>query len=222
MRTFARSILSGFLLGILVVPALAAGTEVDLPSGKTVMLMHPGVDGVVAPQVVRSRLVAPAYPERAGRITGGSTVTIAVMILADGSLGQLEVLGASHPNLGYEESAKNAVSRWAFRPARLNGEPVASYQIYAIEFPDRLTTLDRGHSLEIERLFDPTRTFFATTGPVSGSIAGMSGGTTTPLAMGNGTRVGIAPIPPYATGQLTDQTNSGRYIGTTDWAAQER
>ncbi|MBD3869019.1 MAG: energy transducer TonB, partial [Acidobacteria bacterium] len=85
---------------------------VDLPNGETVTLMHPGVDGVEAPYAVRSRIVAPRYPSRADRFPGGSSVTVAAMILADGSLGQLEVLGASHPDMGYEEAATDAVSRW--------------------------------------------------------------------------------------------------------------
>jgi len=219
MRLVTRLALTAVLLTALVLPALAGGTPVDLPSGETVVLMHPGVDGVRAPRAVRSRMVAPRYPSNADRFPGGSRVTVAAMILTDGSLGQLEVLGASHPNLGYEEAAKDAVGRWTFKPGRLDGQPVTSYQIYTIEFPDRLTALDQGSSMGPEKLFDPANTFFMSTGG-AGGIAGSSSGNASTLTFGNGSRGSVASRPPYQTGQLTDRSNSGQFVGTTDWAAR--
>ena len=47
------------------------------------------------------------------------------MIRADGTIGDLCLIYNSQPGMGFEESAVNAIKKWRYKPARLNGEPVA-------------------------------------------------------------------------------------------------
>ncbi len=222
MRIFTRLALMILLLAALAFPALAAGTPVDLPSGETVMLMHPGVDGVEAPWAVRSRMIAPRYPDHAERLTGGTSVTVAVLVLADGSLGQVEVIEARDPGRGYEEAAKNAVSRWTFRPGRLDGEPVNSYQMYSIEFPEPLLAFSSTAMMSLSLSGNPSDTFLLSQLPgqtgMSGGSASAAGNST--MGFRNGARVRVASTPQFVTGQLTDLNNRGRDVGTTGLAAK--
>lgn len=86
------------------------------------------------PVLIESTKVAPAYPEtaRLARIPGA--VVLQAVILADGSVGEIEVLRCDRPGLGFEQASIEAVSQWRYRPARMRGEPVSVFFTIRVEF----------------------------------------------------------------------------------------
>ena len=56
------------------------------------------------------------------------------VILADGTVGRVQVLRCSRPNYGFEESAIHAVKQWRYEPATLNDEPVDVYFTVVVHF----------------------------------------------------------------------------------------
>jgi protein TonB len=76
-------------------------------------------EGVVEPTLIHK--IAPSYPmqARTERISG--KVVLSATIGADGSVGEIAVVSGS-PILA--EAAKEAVRKWRYRPAMLNGSPI--------------------------------------------------------------------------------------------------
>ena len=81
------------------------------------------------------RRVNPVYPEfaRRARITG--QVILDIEVLADGSIGAIEVRRSlmAGPG-GFDEAAIEAVRQWQFRAAESAGRPVACWITQAITF----------------------------------------------------------------------------------------
>ncbi len=64
-------------------------------------------------------------------------VTLYAVIHSDGSVGDVKVLRSIDDRL--DEYARNALSRWRFRPATKNGTPVDLEAVVTIQFkPSRL------------------------------------------------------------------------------------
>jgi len=87
-------------------------------------------DGVSKP--VRVYTPQPQYTEeaRASRIQG--TVIVQGVVDAEGNVGHLQVLKGLP--LGLSESAMETLETWKYEPARKNGEPVAVYYIFTVNF----------------------------------------------------------------------------------------
>ena len=49
-------------------------------------------------------------------------------------MGDIEVLRCNRPNMGFEDSAVEAVSQWRYKPALQNGKPVEVYFTVFVEF----------------------------------------------------------------------------------------
>lgn len=77
---------------------------------------------------------APEYPEmlRNAGITG--TVVVQFLVKKNGDIGEVKVLKATPPNLGFEEAAIKAVKTWKMKPAISNGQPVAIWVTQPIRF----------------------------------------------------------------------------------------
>lgn len=76
---------------------------------------------------------APAYPREAKRRREQGTVWLSIEVLEDGTVGQISVSQSS----GYElldQAALDAVKRWQFTPAKLEGRFVRSEGRLPIEF----------------------------------------------------------------------------------------
>lgn len=86
------------------------------------------------PRIIPSSQKAPPYPPAAlaGRFTG--SVKVSVIVLPDGTVGEVKVIECSHRNLGFEESAVEAVKGWRFEPALRDGEPVEYTTAYRLNF----------------------------------------------------------------------------------------
>jgi len=86
-----------------------------------------------APVILRR--VAPTYPEFARRSRIQGTVVLDVEILADGSIGAIEVFRSLMPGPGgFDEAAIAAVRQWQFQPAKSGGKPVACWIKQSIVF----------------------------------------------------------------------------------------
>ena len=112
--------------------AVASGTPVRLAGGETLTVLHPGLDGVSYPKILRSSRRMPEFPE-AARVEKGK-VLLAVLVKKDGSPAEVMVADATDPGAGLEESALEAVRHWKFRPALRKRQPVDSYMFLEISF----------------------------------------------------------------------------------------
>jgi TonB family protein len=61
-------------------------------------------------------------------------VVLRIVIEADGRVGAIEVLRGPDPRFGFDLEAIEAVKQWRYRPALLDGRPVAAYARVFVEF----------------------------------------------------------------------------------------
>jgi TonB family protein len=96
--------------------------------------LPPGVyqagGNVKPPTVIRK--FDPAYTDgaRAAKISG--TVTLSVVVAADGTPQNIQVIGPLDP--GLDQSATDAVSKWRFRPGTKDGGPVSIQTQVSVSF----------------------------------------------------------------------------------------
>jgi TonB family protein len=93
--------------------------------------------GVLSTPVALSK-VDPAYPADMMKDRIEGIVTLYAIIHADGSVGEIRLLHGFNERLN--ENAKIALSRWKFRPATKNGEPVEMEAVVQIPFKARRIT----------------------------------------------------------------------------------
>lgn len=92
------------------------------------------VVGAVQPPVAELA-PSPQYPEAARLIGRTGTVVLQATIDREGRVVDLEVLRGAP--LGMTEAALDAVRQWRFRPATLEGHPVAVYYHLTVRFETR-------------------------------------------------------------------------------------
>ena len=85
------------------------------------------------PWPARTRAL-PNYPDLARRASLQGTVILLVVIEADGTVGEIEVVRSPDQRWGFDLAAINAVKRWRYQPALMNGKPVATYIQVMVEF----------------------------------------------------------------------------------------
>lgn len=95
-------------------------------------LVAPGTAGLVAPEVVK--MPQPSYPSmaRARRLEG--TVLLNVLVSETGQVMDVRVLRGISPDLGFTNSATEAVRSATFRPATKDGVRVKSYKTISVSF----------------------------------------------------------------------------------------
>jgi len=79
-----------------------------------------------APDLTAARAVVrdvPPYPEAAREVGTEGFVDVSFIVLRDGNVGWVRVLGAEPAGL-FEDAATHGVRTWRFEPARRHGEPV--------------------------------------------------------------------------------------------------
>lgn len=91
-------------------PADAAATEPEV--------------AFVPPQIILGTQKQPTYPPAAwdARFTG--SVLLEMTVLADGTVGNVQIVECDRPKVGFEDAAVDAVSQWRFEPGLEHGEPV--------------------------------------------------------------------------------------------------
>jgi protein TonB len=88
---------------------------------------------LVAPVAIRE--VGPGYPLELMKENVQGTVMLSAVIRSDGSVSEVNILHGLDDRLDAYASA--ALSRWRFRPATRNGDPVALQTVVMIPFRPR-------------------------------------------------------------------------------------
>jgi TonB family protein len=89
-----------------------------LPNGEPIYCFG---RGITPPRAVHTR--DPAYPEELRQTRMGGTVVLRIVVDSDGTVHSIGVKRTFHPL--FDVAAAMAVKDWTFRPATLNGKPVA-------------------------------------------------------------------------------------------------
>ena len=96
----------------------------------------PGVDPLeLTGDMVRPVLlekVSPSYPRVARQAGLGGRVTVRAVIAPDGSVESVEVFASTNPL--FNDAAVEAVRRWRYRPALMNGRPVRVFFSVVVDF----------------------------------------------------------------------------------------
>ena len=116
------------LLGVVVILSVVAtlsptvATEPEAPPA-TAEAEQAEQDERVSPQIILESQKPPKYPPAAyaARYTGA--VTLEVVVLTDGKVGEVKVLHCTRPKVGFEEAALTAVKKWRFEPGRIGENP---------------------------------------------------------------------------------------------------
>ena len=95
----------------------------DGPGGDGGEGLTPG-NGVSWPRLVRE--VKPNYTPDAMRAQVEGMVELEILVLADGSVGRVNVVRSLDARFGLDQEAINAVRRWRFDPGRRMGKAVAT------------------------------------------------------------------------------------------------
>lgn len=77
--------------------------------------------------------VMPRYPISARREGREGTALLRVLVMEDGHVGEVVIIGSSH-FWDLDEAAEEAVSQWHFKPALRNGKPVRQSALLPIRF----------------------------------------------------------------------------------------
>jgi TonB family protein len=95
---------------------------------------------VEEPFVIADTRITPEYPPAAKAAGFPGTVVVAAVVNADGSVGVVEVVESSGGKLGFDEAAMDAMSKWRFSPARVDGQAVDSVYAYVFHFQSPRST----------------------------------------------------------------------------------
>lgn len=90
-------------------------------------------EDAVPPRPLESNRVPP-YPQEARSAGKTGMVILKVVILADGSVGDVQVMRGEEP---FVSAAVATVKQWKYEPARAQGQPITVYRI--IQIPFKLT-----------------------------------------------------------------------------------
>ena len=102
-------------------PGFGAGPEGIYPAGKM---------GVTVPQVIFSP--EPSFSDEARKAKAQGIVLLVLVVGKDGHTYDIHVRQSL--GMGLDEKALEAVSHWRFRPATLNGKPVATQIAVQVDF----------------------------------------------------------------------------------------
>lgn len=91
-------------------------------------------EGVTAPYLIPTSRVAPQYPAAAFDARMEGHVTVAALVLKDGSVDYVEALDTSAPSLGFEKAAIDAVRQWRFEPGQFEGEAIDAFAVVRLSF----------------------------------------------------------------------------------------
>jgi protein TonB len=115
-----RAGLGGLDLGGIGPIAIADdATRASVGNAKASVMTEASVDVVPRPL----QRVAPEYPVRARARGAAGSVTLSILVGADGRVRDVRVLKADPPDL-FEQAASDAVRQWTFAPGEYNGAPV--------------------------------------------------------------------------------------------------
>ena len=135
MRMFRNGIFLLLVSSLAISGALAGDVVVRHAVDETLALALPSEDGVTAPRLKSSSARTPRLPGAALDLGKVSTVTMALVVRADGSVGRVEPIAVQHPGMGFEASAVRSMQNWRYEPAQKNGQAVDSLDVVTVLFP---------------------------------------------------------------------------------------
>jgi TonB family protein len=128
--------------------ALAAGAAGFVPR---MLADEPAPANAVPPKAIRQS--QPEYPEEMRRSGFGGDVLVGFVINTKGEVVDPVVIRSNNP--WFERAALEAILKWKFEPARINGKPVNTRAQQPLEFavmpgigPDSLWTVSKGRAKE--------------------------------------------------------------------------
>lgn len=83
------------------------------------------------PPVPSKANAIPPYPQEARAVGKTGVVILKVVILADGSVADVQVMRGDEP---FVSAALSTVKQWKYEPARFKGQPITVYRIIQIPF----------------------------------------------------------------------------------------
>jgi protein TonB len=111
---------------------LADFGDVEAPPAPSGPLIA-GVDATM-PVLIPGTRVEPVYPEMARRTGVEGKVIMQAVIHKDGTVGDIQVLRAPQPDLGFSEAAKEAVVQWRYQPGKQGDRPVDVIFTIVVDF----------------------------------------------------------------------------------------
>jgi periplasmic protein TonB len=90
-----------------------------------------GIPEDADPPVPARGNVKPTYPQQAIASKQTGMVVLKVLILADGSVTDVQVLKGEEP---FVSAAVEAVKRWKYEPARYKGQPITVFRVIHVPF----------------------------------------------------------------------------------------
>ncbi len=106
----------------------------DVPSGEDEEIAEPLTVGSTNPEIIPSRRVAPRYPADALRAGISGKVRLRVTITRKGRVSEVQSLENDDDEHGFVEAAREAVMKWRYLPATVNGKRVAQDINVTVEF----------------------------------------------------------------------------------------
>ena len=114
--------------GTAAAPAAAAPREeTEAPSAEPYSALPFGAE----PPVLKTR-IEPQYPAAARKARIGGEVVLQVVVERDGTIGS--AFAVQEAPLGLTAAATDAVRRWVYAPARLDGHPIAVVKTVRVRF----------------------------------------------------------------------------------------
>ncbi len=83
---------------------------------------------------VQIEVVTPKYPDLAQRANIEGVVWVKALVDKEGSVRDVIIVKASGANAGFEEAAIDAAKQTVWKPAISNGQPIAVWVTYKVEF----------------------------------------------------------------------------------------
>ena len=112
-------------------PKDSRGEVVYMPQGKDEM-DQPVVPGVLLPPAPIKRIPSPKYPKALRKSRSTVEVTVTFVITPDGDAIDLEVTDSTDQDAS--SASLDAVRKYRFKPATLDGKPVATFAKTVIRF----------------------------------------------------------------------------------------
>ena len=94
-----------------------------------------GEDGVTWPVATKQKKAIYPHGARVRRIQ--SSVTLLLLIDEEGGVAHIPLGHSQNNDFPFKEAAMSSVREWRFRPATVDGQPVAAYHWIRINFPSR-------------------------------------------------------------------------------------
>ncbi len=123
--------------GVAVYGEPGNGDPAGLEGGVTGGVVGGQVGGAIAlpedgiPPIPSKANAIPPYPQEARAAGKIGTVILKVVVLADGTVANVQVMRGEEP---FVSAAVETVKRWKYEPARYKGQPITVYRIIQIPF----------------------------------------------------------------------------------------